>query len=224
MPPCLHRRVPVKRLALADGETLVACVHDLFLANYGVDRGSAATTSPQAMTRWRPIRRPGPRRSPASAATRSSRWRANSRPMPRRPKAARWIIIGAAMNHWFHADMNYRGVINMLCSGGWSANRAAAGRIYVGREKLRPQAVGRRSPSRWIGAVRRAAELHLGLLRAYRPVALRDDECGHEHHLPNCARRGPWADRSSTNNIRAEADGLAASAPAVADQPVAGRP
>jgi nitrate reductase alpha subunit len=37
------------------------------------------------------------------------------------------IIIGAAMNHWYHMDMNYRGVINMLVmcgcigqsGGGW---------------------------------------------------------------------------------------------------------
>jgi nitrate reductase alpha subunit len=35
----LKRRVPVKKLKLADGQTLVASVHDLFLANYGVDRG-----------------------------------------------------------------------------------------------------------------------------------------------------------------------------------------
>ncbi len=24
------------------------------------------------------------------------------------------IIIGAAMNHWYHMDMNYRSAINML--------------------------------------------------------------------------------------------------------------
>ena len=24
------------------------------------------------------------------------------------------IIIGAGMNHWYHMDMNYRGVINLL--------------------------------------------------------------------------------------------------------------
>ncbi|MBN9277162.1 MAG: nitrate reductase subunit alpha, partial [Hyphomicrobium sp.] len=34
----LNRRVPVKKLALVEGETLVATVHDLFIANYGVDR------------------------------------------------------------------------------------------------------------------------------------------------------------------------------------------
>jgi nitrate reductase alpha subunit len=35
----LIRNVPVKKLMLADGETLVTTVYDLFLANYGVDRG-----------------------------------------------------------------------------------------------------------------------------------------------------------------------------------------
>nr|MBA2814352.1 nitrate reductase subunit alpha [Candidatus Pantoea persica] len=49
------------------------------------------------------------------------------------------IIVGAGMNHWYHMDMNYRGLINMLVfcdcvgqtGGGWAH--------YVGQEKLRPQ-------------------------------------------------------------------------------------
>ena len=49
----LERRVPVKRLKLADGETLVATVHDLLLANYGVDcgygGGNVATNAIAAM-------------------------------------------------------------------------------------------------------------------------------------------------------------------------------
>ena len=35
----LPRRIPAARLTLKDGEALVASVYDLFLANYGVDRG-----------------------------------------------------------------------------------------------------------------------------------------------------------------------------------------
>ncbi|MBZ0139200.1 MAG: molybdopterin-dependent oxidoreductase, partial [Pseudorhodoplanes sp.] len=35
----LARKVPVKKLKLADGEATVATVFDLFVANYGVDRG-----------------------------------------------------------------------------------------------------------------------------------------------------------------------------------------
>ena len=47
------------------------------------------------------------------------------------------VIIGAAMNHWYHADMNYRGVINMLMMCGCVGKRRV-GRT-TGQEKLRPQ-------------------------------------------------------------------------------------
>jgi nitrate reductase alpha subunit len=38
-PSVLVRKVPAKRVKLNDGEALVATVYDLFVANYGVDRG-----------------------------------------------------------------------------------------------------------------------------------------------------------------------------------------
>jgi nitrate reductase alpha subunit len=50
------------------------------------------------------------------------------------------IIIGAAMNHWYHADMNYRGVINMLVMCGCVGQSGGGWSHYVGQEKLRPQA------------------------------------------------------------------------------------
>jgi nitrate reductase / nitrite oxidoreductase, alpha subunit len=81
----LVRYVPVKRLKLADGEALVASVHDLFVANYGVDTGLGGPNVAKC-----PTRPPGPRRSPACRATRSSRSPASSRPTPRRPMASRW--------------------------------------------------------------------------------------------------------------------------------------
>ena len=49
------------------------------------------------------------------------------------------IIIGAAMNHWFHMDMNYRGVINMLVMCGCVGQSGGGWAHYVGQEKLRPQ-------------------------------------------------------------------------------------
>ncbi len=38
-PGVLYRKVPVKSVTLKDGDTLVATVYDLFVANYGIDRG-----------------------------------------------------------------------------------------------------------------------------------------------------------------------------------------
>ena len=49
------------------------------------------------------------------------------------------VIIGAAMNHWYHADMNYRGVINLLMMCGCVGQSGGGWAHYVGQEKLRPQ-------------------------------------------------------------------------------------
>ncbi len=49
------------------------------------------------------------------------------------------IIVGAAMNHWYHNDMNYRGLINMLVMCGCVGQTGGGWAHYVGQEKLRPQ-------------------------------------------------------------------------------------
>ncbi|MCY1406182.1 Respiratory nitrate reductase 1 alpha chain [compost metagenome] len=49
------------------------------------------------------------------------------------------IIVGAGMNHWYHMDMNYRGLINMLILCGCIGQSGGGWSHYVGQEKLRPQ-------------------------------------------------------------------------------------
>ena len=49
------------------------------------------------------------------------------------------VIIGAGMNHWYHSDMNYRGIINMLMLCGCIGKSGGGWSHYVGQEKLRPQ-------------------------------------------------------------------------------------
>ena len=49
------------------------------------------------------------------------------------------VIIGAAMNHWYHMDMSYRGVINLLVMCGCVGQSGGGWAHYVGQEKLRPQ-------------------------------------------------------------------------------------
>ncbi|MBN9010869.1 MAG: nitrate reductase subunit alpha, partial [Rhizobiales bacterium] len=49
------------------------------------------------------------------------------------------IIIGAGMNHWYHMDMGYRGVINLLVFCGAVGQSGGGWSHYVGQEKLRPQ-------------------------------------------------------------------------------------
>jgi nitrate reductase alpha subunit len=43
------------------------------------------------------------------------------------------------MNHWYHMDMNYRGIINMLVMCGCVGQSGGGWAHYVGQEKLRPQ-------------------------------------------------------------------------------------
>ena len=135
----LGRNVPVKRVTVADGETLVATVYDLFLANYGVERGFGGGNVAQNFdddTPYTPAwaeKITGISRDKIIAVAREFALNAektNGRSM---------IIIGAAMNHWYHMDMNYRGVINMLVMCGCVGQSGGGWSHYVGQEKLRPQ-------------------------------------------------------------------------------------
>ncbi|MGI9522963.1 MAG: nitrate reductase subunit alpha [Hyphomicrobiaceae bacterium] len=138
-PSVLSRNVPVKKLKLAQGDTLVASVYDLFVANYGVDRGFGGNHTTSSYDDVEPY-------TPA--------WAEQITGVPRdqiiqvarefalnaeKTNGRSMVIIGAAMNHWYHCDMNYRGVINMLVMCGCVGQSGGGWSHYVGQEKLRPQ-------------------------------------------------------------------------------------
>ncbi|WP_192457032.1 nitrate reductase subunit alpha [Musicola keenii] len=136
----LVHQLPVKRLRLADGsEALVTSVFDLTLANYGVDRGlndaNCATDYDQVKAY-----------SPAWAEQITGVSRQNIIRIARefaenadKTHGRSMIIVGAGMNHWYHLDMNYRGIINMLIFCGCVGQSGGGWAHYVGQEKLRPQ-------------------------------------------------------------------------------------
>ena len=135
----LERTIPVRRVTLADGEAFVATVYDLLLANYGVDRGFGGSNVAKSYDQEMPYtpawaeRITGVPRDHIIAVARgfaSNAEKTNGRSM---------VIIGAAMNHWYHMDMNYRGVINMLVMCGCVGQSGGGWSHYVGQEKLRPQ-------------------------------------------------------------------------------------
>ncbi|STI76026.1 respiratory nitrate reductase 2 alpha chain [Escherichia coli] len=66
------------------------------------------------------------------------------------------IILGAGVNHWYHMDMNYRGMINMLIFCGCVGQSGGGWAHYVGQEKLRPQTAGCHWPLRSTGTDHRA--------------------------------------------------------------------
>ncbi|MBC7166737.1 nitrate reductase subunit alpha, partial [Phenylobacterium sp.] len=138
-PDVLVRNVPVKRLALADGEALVTSVYDLFLANYGVDQGFGGDHMPRDYDDAEPY---SPAWAEAITTVPGDQIIAVARGFATNAEKTggkSMVIIGAAMNHWYHMDMNYRGVINMLVMCGCVGQSGGGWSHYVGQEKLRPQ-------------------------------------------------------------------------------------
>ncbi len=137
------RRVPVSHLELdgheVQGRVMVATVFDLLAANYGIDRGLPGEEPGGSYDADRPF-------TPA--------WQEKITGVPReqiitvarqfadnahKTHGKSMVIIGAAMNHWYHSDMNYRGIINMLMLCGCIGQSGGGWAHYVGQEKLRPQ-------------------------------------------------------------------------------------
>ena len=139
----LERQVPVARIALGkEGdkrEALVATVYDLLVANYGVSRGlpqentAANYDDDQPYTPAWQERITGVPRDQVIAVARQFADNAE------KTRGKSMVIIGAAMNHWYHSDMNYRGIINMLMLCGCIGQSGGGWAHYVGQEKLRPQ-------------------------------------------------------------------------------------
>ncbi len=136
----LTRNVPVRTIAAADGSSVkVATVHDLMMANYGIDRGLGGDNVASSYDDDVPFtpawaeRITGVKREAIVTVARefaTNAEKTNGRSM---------IIIGAGMNHWYHMDMGYRGVINLLVFCGAVGQSGGGWSHYVGQEKLRPQ-------------------------------------------------------------------------------------
>ncbi|MDQ7774739.1 MAG: nitrate reductase subunit alpha [Paracoccus aminovorans] len=217
----LSRNVPVKRMVLTDGsEALVATVFDLFCANYSLDRGlggeNVATSYDEDVVftpAWAE-RITGVRRDKIIQVARE--FAANAE----KTNGKSMVIIGAAMNHWFHMDMNYRAVINMLVMCGCVGQSGGGWAHYVGQEKLRPQtgwtalafALDWSRPPRHMNATS-AFYAHTDQWR-YETVTARE-------LLSPTAPKGDW-DRLSLidYNIRAERMGWLPSAPQLRQNPL----
>jgi len=134
----ITRRVPARRVQLADGtEALVATVYDLFLANYGVERGfgdcAASFEEDAPYTPAWAAKVCGIRAS--DVVTTAREFAANAD----KTHGKSMVILGAAVNHWYHGDMIYRGIINLLVMCGCIGQSGGGWSHYVGQEKLRPQ-------------------------------------------------------------------------------------
>ena len=135
----LTRNVPVRRLEL-DGRRrrYVATVFDLMVAHYGIDRGLGGdvAASYDDDVPYTPAWQESDHRRAAPACDQR---RAPVRQERREDRGPSMVILGAGLNHWYHMDMAYRGIINMLVMCGCVGKPGGGWSHYVGQEKLRPQ-------------------------------------------------------------------------------------
>ena len=136
-----HAKVPAVRLRLGKaGEeryAMVATVFDLQVAQYGIDRGlGSGAKSFDDNAAYTPAWQESITGVPREQVITVARQFADNAD---KTHGKSMVIIGAAMNHWYHADMNYRGVINLLMMCGCIGQSGGGWAHYVGQEKLRPQ-------------------------------------------------------------------------------------
>jgi len=169
------RRVPVSHLELdgheVQGRVMVATVFDLLAANYGIDRGLPGEEPGGSYDADRPF-------TPA--------WQEKITGVPReqiitvarqfadnahKTHGKSMVIIGAAMNHWYHSDMNYRGIINMLMLCG-CIGQSRLGALCGPGKAAPPNRLDCPGVCAGLDPPTPPDEQHQLLLRAHRPVAL----------------------------------------------------
>ncbi len=215
----LTRHVPVRNLTLRDGDTPVATVFDLMCANYGLDRGFGGDNVATDYNEDKPF-------TPA--------WAENVTGVPRdhiihvarefatnaeKTNGRSMVILGAGLNHWYHMDMAYRGIINMLVFCGCIGQSGGGWSHYVGQEKLRPQ-------TGW-------APIAFGLDWARPPRQQNSTSFFYSHTdqwryetlnmaeiLSPTAPKGDWSGSAIDYNVRAERMGWLPSAPQLKQNPL----
>jgi len=138
----LYRNVPVRKLKLASGEdAFVASVFDLQVAQYGIDRGlgggNVAKSYDDAKVAYTPAWAAKVTGVKAADIERTGREFADN---ASKTKGKSMVIMGAAINHWYHNDLSYRSIMNLLHMCGCVGQTGGGWAHYVGQEKLRPQA------------------------------------------------------------------------------------
>jgi len=216
----LNRKVPVRTVELAAGPAKVATVYDLMLANYGVDRGldddqvaksydDDLPYTPAWQEKITGVNREQVIRVAREFADSADKTRGRS-----------MVILGAAINHWYHMDMTYRGIMNMLILCGCVGQSGGGWAHYVGQEKLRPQtgwlplafALDWHRPPRQMNST----SFFYAHSDQWRYEKLELDEI-----LSPLANRAAWANQSLIDcNVRAERMGWLPSAPQLEENPL----
>ncbi|MDF2766113.1 MAG: nitrate reductase subunit alpha NarG, partial [Rhodospirillales bacterium] len=191
----------------------------LFLANYGIDRGLGGANVAASFDEDVPYtpawqeRITGVSRDKVVAVAREfaeNAAKTNGRSM---------IIVGAALNHWYHMDMIYRGIINLLVMCGCVGQSGGGWSHYVGQEKLRPQ-------SGWLPLAfaldwgRPPRQMNATSFWYAHTDQWRYEQLGVEEILSPLADKGAWPGLLIDYNVKAERMGWLPSAPQLGRNPL----
>ncbi len=218
-PEILERNIPVKRLQTGDNQVVVATVFDLFCANYGLDRGFGGNNVASDFMQDIPYTPAWQEKITGVTANQVITVARAFASNADKTEGKSMVILGAGLNHWYHMDMIYRGIINMLVMCGCVGQSGGGWSHYVGQEKLRPQ-------SGWLPLA--------FALDWYRPPRQMNSTSFWYAHtdqwryekltvpeiLSPTAPDGPWEGSLIDFNIRAERMGWLPSAPQLKQNPL----
>ncbi len=134
----LSRAVPVRKIKTREGSVTVTTAYDLLMAQYGVPRGLGgeypadyddenAPYTPAWSEKYTGIDRKNLIRF-------AREWAVTAEKTGGRCT----VIIGAGINHWYHANLMYRAAIHALMFCGCVGVNGGGLAHYVGQEKLAP--------------------------------------------------------------------------------------
>jgi nitrate reductase alpha subunit len=135
----MRRGVPAKRIKAADGRSvLVTTAYDLLMAQYGVSRGLPGDYPKDYDDENSPYTPAWSEKYTGMGRELLIRFAREWATTAELTKGKCLVIIGAGINHWYHANLMYRAAIHALMFCGCVGVNGGGLAHYVGQEKLAP--------------------------------------------------------------------------------------
>lgn len=216
----LKHKIPVRTLKTKDGDVKVATVYDLMVANYGVDQGFGGDSLAKSFDDDAPYTPAWQEKITGVSREKVIKIAREFADNADKTRGRSMVILGAAINHWYHMDMNYRGIINMLVMCGCIGKSGGGWAHYVGQEKLRPQ-TGWQPLAFALDWNRPPRHMNSTSFFYSHSSQWRYEKLGVDEILSPLADKDKWKDYSLIDcNVRSERMGWLPSAPQLEENPL----
>ncbi len=215
------RKLPVRKVMLKGKKTAyVATVYDLMAANYAIDRGLGGDNVAKGFDDNVPYTPAWAEKITGVAAHKIIQVAREFAQNADKTRGRSMVILGAAINHWYHMDMTYRGIMNLLIMCGCIGKSGGGWAHYVGQEKLRPQ-------TGWLPLAfgldwnRPPRQMNSTSFFYNHSNQWRYEKLGVDEILSPLANADKWKDHSLIDcNVRSERMGWLPSAPQLDENPL----